>query len=394
MSCIDKKIILIATAYYPPQNSAGANRMASMARSFADNEYLCFVVAPKINGVDVQTENLLEYDPIRIFRVGMAKYGVQSLLGRFINESIVAIKILRESRKHPCKYFLVTSPFLSFLIFYWLFIPANRVILDIRDLSWEYQISKKYWVIIGQRLLRIFSIIGISKAYLVTACTQAECDYLKKYRKNNSVLQINNGIELSTIDYLSRSFSDNLQKSNESVSILYAGTMGQAQGIDILCEVAQRNPRWIIKIIGDGEDRIKISNQIHGLDLKNLKLYGTMTRKEVLDLYPGATILFLRLKLGFGTAIPSKLYEYLATGRPVVYMGEHGDAAWVFLQGFKLSYCVENDDINGLEFVFEEILNNVEKFSLFNVERIRNEFTRELQSQKIQRWLSKHGVKD
>jgi glycosyltransferase involved in cell wall biosynthesis len=287
---------------------------------------------------------------------------------------------------------LITTPFLPFLILYWLFIPANKTIVDVRDLTWEYIISNHFLVLACQRLLRVLSIAGIVKARLVVACTTAECKYLLKYRTVDSVLEVNNGIEKTTIDYMYSLRPPFVRDDNGRPSILYAGTLGYAQGVEIICGIAKHRSEWSFEIIGDGMERLNIEAQINLLGLRNVHLRGKVSRLEVLDAYASASVLFFRLRSGFSTAIPSKVYEYLATGKPLVYMGDRGDAAWSLLQGFEATYFVSNDDLEGLALALRQALSVMDKFSVFNFNRIRSEFTREAQSGRLQNWIRKDNL--
>ncbi|MDP3558947.1 MAG: glycosyltransferase family 4 protein [Legionellaceae bacterium] len=102
-------------------------------------------------------------------------------------------------------------------------------------------------------------------------------------------------------------------------SILYAGNIGEGQGLHLIIpELAkQLNGIANFKIIGDGgkKELLKIAT----VGLNNVELLPPMNRQQLLKEYQQADILFLHLNDydAFRKVLPSKLFEYAATGAPI-----------------------------------------------------------------------------
>lgn len=114
--------------------------------------------------------------------------------------------------------------------------------------------------------------------------------------------------------------------------VLYAGNIGEGQGlVRIIPGLAKAfrdsHEFWVV---GDGGQRSQLESAVN--DLSNVKIMSPVSRKDLLALYRGSDILFLHLNdyPAFRKVLPSKLFEYAVTGKPIV-AGVAGYAA-LFLQ--------------------------------------------------------------
>lgn len=111
--------------------------------------------------------------------------------------------------------------------------------------------------------------------------------------------------------------------------------------------------------------------------MPNIDLKGRIDWNEVPSVYQQADILWAQLTPEFAGAVPSKLYEYLATGKPVIY-GGMGEAVSV-VSGFERVCLVAPEDSNELVAAIESFLNdnNVSRLSRNNQRKIADSFIRE-----------------
>jgi glycosyltransferase involved in cell wall biosynthesis len=114
--------------------------------------------------------------------------------------------------------------------------------------------------------------------------------------------------------------------------VLYAGNIGEGQGlVRIIPGLAkafrESHEFWVV---GDGGQRSQLESAVN--DLSNVKIMSPVSRKDLLALYRVSDILFLHLNdyPAFRKVLPSKLFEYVVTGKPIV-AGVAGYAA-LFLQ--------------------------------------------------------------
>lgn len=295
---------------------------------------------------------------------------------RFFDEWKVAKKIFTAAQCRRADYTLATTPFLSFLLIAPWFVTKNQLVYDVRDLTWEYKVSSSFIVSSLQRAVGMWALHAIRKSVLVATTTVAEKQYLESRVPGANVVHIANGIEEDVLLQLARTAHSTTAHNIRHV--VYAGTVGVAQGIDILGEAALMMPDVRFTVIGDGSAMRQLREKKREMHLENLLLYGSMPRSKVLGEYINASVLFVRLRAGFSTAVPSKVYEYLATGRPIVYMGAETDAAWQVLADFPGTYRADDEDHAGLFASLRKALGDGRRASVYN--RDLTHLTRESQS--------------
>lgn len=112
--------------------------------------------------------------------------------------------------------------------------------------------------------------------------------------------------------------------------ILYAGNMGEGQGLHrIVPPVAKAmEGRARFRLIGDGGKRRELETALAAQGVSNVELLPPVSRAELVAQYREAEILFLHLNDldAFRKVLPSKLFEYAATGKPIL-AGIAGHAA-------------------------------------------------------------------
>ncbi|QDK82601.1 glycosyltransferase family 4 protein [Spirosoma sp. KCTC 42546] len=105
-------------------------------------------------------------------------------------------------------------------------------------------------------------------------------------------------------------------------TILYAGNIGEGQGLhDIIPEAArQLGSGYRFLIIGDGGARIKLEVALKANDSTNVKLRQPVNRRELLAEYQDADYMFVHLNNidACRRVLPSKLFEYGATDKPII----------------------------------------------------------------------------
>jgi len=364
--------IAVVTAYFPPQNSAGANRLRSFAETFAVHGLRCVVFAPDYGDPTAGEA----FDRTKVVRVRTnSERRHEGFLARFAEESKVSLKLLLAARKVRADVYVVTSPFLSSLLLAPLVLPHRKLVLDVRDLTWEYQVEGGLPIRAAQAILRAWSHWALRSARLISASSVQEVTYLSAMRGAPAVVHVSNGVEAKLVQALSA------QTPGPEPLVLYAGTLGYAQGVEIFGSLAQTAPDLKFLAVGDGVERASL--QAAAKRLPNLTVEQRLPRNELVDLYGRAGALFLRLRPGFRSAVPSKIYEYAATGRPIVYMGSDQDACWRQLQAFDGVQRVDDDDTKAAIAALRQAIAMGRKASSRNPEVVLQSFTRERQAEKL-----------
>jgi len=227
--------------------------------------------------------------------------------------------------KLPNKFVVVTSAKLgtAFLCYLLSFLYNFKYIVDLRDIFSENieSLFKNYNLFISKNFKVLFLFFEkkiLSKAINVNIVS----DSFKEYYYSNGLDVRNwtlfkNGIDNVFLDY---NFKNQNIKSKKK--ILYVGNNGIGQALDkILPYVARKiEDNYNFTIIGSGSNHNKLNKLINEMNIKNIELLGPLPRKEILKYYKEADILFLHLNDldSFKRVLPSKIFEYIAIGKPIM----------------------------------------------------------------------------
>ena len=116
----------------------------------------------------------------------------------------------------------------------------------------------------------------------------------------------------------------------ERLGVLYAGTVGMAQGLDTLVEAALvAGPEVVeVTIAGDGADAPALRERLARKRIGNVRMVGSVAHERVPELYAAsdAAVVLLRDRPIFEGALPTKMLEAMAAGRAIL-LSARGEAA-------------------------------------------------------------------
>jgi len=119
-------------------------------------------------------------------------------------------------------------------------------------------------------------------------------------------------------------------EAGAALSLLYAGTIGLAHGLEVLVRAAQLAGPGVVQvtIAGDGADAERIRELVSRDRVGNVTVLGTVPATAIPDLFARAhaSAVLLRDLPIFAGALPTKMLEAMAAGRPLV-LSARGEAA-------------------------------------------------------------------
>lgn len=142
---------------------------------------------------------------------------------------------------------------------------------------------------------------------------------------------------------------------DEPVVAVYAGLHGLAQGLDLILDAAElvREVPLAIVLIGDGPVKRSLIREAARRGLTNVRFADALHRDDVPAVLASADIALVPLGLRLPGAVPSKLYEAMASGVPVVLVAE-GEPADV-LDAAGGGIAVKPGDAEGLAAALERL---------------------------------------
>lgn len=201
-------------------------------------------------------------------------------------------------------------------------------------------------------LLERWTINTASKVNLVSKGFEG---YFQTRYPNQRFSYFTNGID---DEFLSLPMTNLGLTSNTPTQVLYAGNLGEGQGLHaIIPDLARRmRGRVQFRIIGDGGRREALREALERANVENVELMPPMARQKLIEEYQAADVLFLHLNDydAFKKVLPSKLFEYGAMNKPI-WAGVAGYAA-EFVRAELSNAAVFNPcDAGDAERVFAEL---------------------------------------
>lgn len=322
--------ILVLSFYYKPDLSAGSFRNVALVEELSKrNNVKLDVVTTRPNryssfNLEALDEEVIGNTTIKRLSIPAHKSGMLDQVKAFVSFYKQAISFCKD-KKYDLVYASSSRLFTAFLGAR----LANRLriplYLDIRDIFVDTindVLSKKLlWA--AKPVLFAFEKYTFNSATHINLVSKGFEDYFSNRFKCNSYSFFTNGIDSQFLDFEVSRDSTGVKKE-----IVYAGNIGEGQGLQEIVPKFSTliGPNYKITIIGDGGRKSLLKDSTALCD--NVELRDPIKRDELLEVYRNADVLFLHLNDydAFKKVLPSKIFEYAATGKPIL-AGVSGYAA-------------------------------------------------------------------
>lgn len=136
----------------------------------------------------------------------------------------------------------------------------------------------------------------------------------------------------------------------EAVVLLYAGSLGEAQGLSTLIDACQRvpDPRFVCLIAGSGGDEAALRERAAMTPANRVRFIGCVSQQDMTALMATADFNYIGLREHPLSAItmPSKTQAALASGRAIL-VASRGDVAQV-ARDSGAGWAVDPDDVTAI----------------------------------------------
>lgn len=144
--------------------------------------------------------------------------------------------------------------------------------------------------------------------------------------------------------------------------MLYAGTFGRANDLDTVLGAAAllaRRDDITIALCGDGPRRASIERRVDDEDLTNVVIAGPYPRERQSDMFGAGDAVVVPLLAGMGrSSMPSRTYNSLAAGRPVVACTEADSELALLIGEHAVGAVVPAGDAHALAGAIEALLDD------------------------------------
>ena len=318
--------ILFLSFYFPPDLCAGSFRAGALAQALAEqmgrNDAIDVITTcpNRYASYAVEAPEQEQQGIVRIRRLSIPAHR-SGMMDQSVAYTRFSTGVWREVAKRQYDLVFATTSrlmtgFLGAFIARKMGVPLY---LDIRDIftdTMEDLLSGKLLknVLPIFRGMERFSVRHASRINLVS---EGFRPYFEKITDKQKFVFFPNGIDE---EFIGRDFRK--VTSGPLPLVLYAGNIGAGQGLHrIVPQVAKllENECQFL-IVGDGGMRRELEEGLGKAGITNARILDPVPRARLLELYAKADYLFLHLNdhKAFRRVLPSKIFEYAATGKPIL----------------------------------------------------------------------------
>ncbi len=204
-----------------------------------------------------------------------------------------------------------------------------RLVLDVRDI-WPDVAYEMGSFAPGGLYGRFFERVACrayAAADLVVSVSPGKVEKLKRRVPNGRVALVPNGIDEAFLKNEEDATLTDRFRLGEGPICAYVGNIGLAQGLGTLLDIAKVRPGMRFLLFGDGADRAKLEARANDDGIGNVEFCGKVDARGVYTVLKHAAVSYVPLVSSrLRDSIPTKMYEALACGCPVLLAAE-GDAA-------------------------------------------------------------------
>ena len=317
------KRILILSFYFPPDLCAGSFRTQALIKSLEPLAQtkniqinLITTIPNRYANFSVTAESYEEKGCLIIYRIKIPEHrsGFIDQAKAFTYYFFKTLKLTRQ-KKYDVVYATSSRLFTAFLGARIAVKKRAPLFLDIRDIFTDTMHSiLKFPFNLCLSFFNLIERYTLKKASFLNVVSEGFLPHFKP-NKRCEILTISHGIDKCFQQIQSTSKNNRLIKR-----VLYAGNIGQGQGIEkIIPGLAQAFlSRCEFYIIGNGGQQAELEKACYGL--MNIKIFPPMDRQTLIQHYQESDILFLHLNdlTAFTKVLPSKIFEYVMTGKPIL----------------------------------------------------------------------------
>lgn len=352
----EKETLWIISELFPPEETSTGYIMGEIANAMTRKYDVKVICGPEVydeKKKDVNNGGLSLDGGIKLIRVRAVKENKKSKLSRVRKFLLMSWRLYCVARKQinqGDRVLIVSNPFPLIVLMAHLrskkFFTLSMLVHDIfpeglyTDIhlpAFVYRVAEK---VFNKSYSRVDTLISLGRdmnEVLVNKCTD------QKHKPNTIIIENWGDVE---------GIIPEERKDDGYLKIQYAGNIGNAQGVGDMVELIHEanNPLVKFAIWGAGSAEDGIKNRVEELGMCDIVDFkGPYSRKQQTEVLNDSDLSLVTLVKGmYGLGVPSKTYNILAAGKPILYIGERGTEIWKTVEENEIGYCFEPDNKQGL----------------------------------------------
>ncbi len=389
---LNKKNIWIVSEFYYPMVTSTGYYMTEIAEFLAKKGKNVHVICTNSTYNEKEEFEFIKFEEkngVKISRVKSSNIDKNKFFQRIIKllkSSILMFFKLLFSVKRNEQIFLVTNP--AFLL---LLMPIVKKIKSVDYMVLVHDIFPENLAAIGQLNANSFVYKFLKRIYNYSYRNADRCIVIGRDMKE---VLIEKGVSASKIDLITNwSDVDEVYSIDKSCTNMYkdlkledkfifefAGNLGHAQGLENIMEAIElvQNDNIHFLFIGSGAMETKIKEFSTNKRISNVTHLGFQPRENQNDFLNATDVSIVTLSEGmFGLGVPSKAYNIMATGKPMLVIADENSEISLCVKEHKMGWLVEPNNPKTLSDKFIEIYEcykNNHQFSLIDSRKVAIEY--------------------
>lgn len=332
-----KKILWIVTELFPPDETSTAYILGEIANAFSKKYRVKIICGPKIydkrKKLDCNNKYALD-SSIEVFRTANVGLDKNTVFGKVLNFFVISHRLITLAKNHigkDDKVLMVTN-------------PAPLVVLMSR-------LKKKRGFELNILVHDVFPENTIPAGLKLPAYSLLKHVFDKSYGRadqlvalgrdmktvlQQKVVRHNKEMKISVIENWAEVENIRQQPFPESDKIIleYAGNIGRVQALDKVIEQLPDGIEFHLYGTGALEDKLK------EMKSPDVFFHGPYFRSQQNEVLSACDIALVTLQRGmYGLGVPSKTYNILASGRPILFLGPKDSEIDLLVREEGIGYC-------------------------------------------------------
>ena len=331
------KSLWIATELFYPEETSTSFILTKVANKLSDKYKVKVVCGDPVYDDNNKSESFTLNSNVFVHRVKGLRGNKNSLLSRSLRFIFLSLSIffhLFKNVKKGEKVFIVTNPApLILMISILKRLKKIELIILVHEVFPENTIPagiiKSESSILYKVLRSIFDKAYSKADQLIVLGRDMKMKVENKTRRFETQPKIEIIENWGDTENIRPLFKDEVFEHDSSlknkVIFQYAGNIGRVQGLLGLLEIIKKvsNNNLAFYFVGEGAVKQKMKEYVDANKMKNVYFGDAYSREEQILILNKADVAFVSLAEGMlGLGVPSKTYNILAAGKPILYLGE------------------------------------------------------------------------
>ncbi|OUO52388.1 hypothetical protein B5F77_08550 [Parabacteroides sp. An277] len=366
-----KRIWIVTELFYPEETST-AYILTKIAQRLTEKYDVHIICGPKTYDknslVAENSKSQLLNSNIIIQRVSDTKLDKNKLLSRIIRFIILSWKLsytLWKNLESNDSILIVTNPAPLLLIISLIKrIRKNKLYVLVHDVFPENTIPANIITSSDSLLYKILKKVfdfAYRQADTLIVLGRDMKEVMKKKlganKRNTDIQIIENWAET---DYIMPNKTKNLDMflANPKIDVQYAGNIGRVQGLINFLHIIKsiENPCLRFSFWGEGACKQEMMKYVEEKKIHNVYFFKGYTRNEQSSVLNNCDIAIVLLAKGmYGLGVPSKSYNIMAAGKPILFIGDTNSEIALEIKDNKIGFCFESEDSKGICSFFQNL---------------------------------------